>query len=203
MSCIAPVEDATVEAARLRRDLVPDRALVGTGLEAEREPRAGGLVLHPPQRRIGRLRRGPEVLAVAGAVPAPVLDAADRHPHARPGGHEDGHVEGPVLLGAEDLFALVEQDRDVGRVDDHEVVHGRAAVELLDDESASAAIGERDVLERGRRPEQRAHGERAVHVGRADAEGLRQEVAQRGQGRFGRGMRLLSSLHESRREAHV
>ena len=137
---------------------------------------------------------------MAAAVPAAGLDAAHRHAQLRAGGDEHGHVEGAVLLRAEDLLALVEQDGRVGRVEDDEVVDRRAALELLDEQRrARRPWANDDVLERGRRAEQREDGERAVDVGFAE------RAAARTDGRAGRARvwtvgssGLLSLLRESR-----
>ena len=66
-------------------------------------------------------------------IPAPLLDAADRNEDPLAGGHEHGRVEGAVLLGAEHLLALVDEQRKVGRVLDAEPGHDRAALDLLDE----------------------------------------------------------------------
>ena len=166
MSCIAPVADAT----SIRLDLAATSSHTAPCSARASSPAAtracAAPVLHPPQRRVRGLRRRRERLAVAGAVPAAVLDAAHRHAHARPGADEDRHVERPVLLRAEDLLALVQEHVGVGRVEHDEVVHRRALVELLDEEAAREAVGEGDVLGDRRRAEQREDGERAVDVGR-------------------------------------
>ena len=68
---------------------------------------------------MGRLRRGSERLVVAPMVPAALLDAADRDAQRGARRHQDGDVERAVLLGAEDLLALVEQEHgQLGRVVD-------------------------------------------------------------------------------------
>jgi hypothetical protein len=102
---------------------------------------------------------------VAAAVPAAVLDAADGHRELRARGHQHRHVEGAVLLGAEDLLALVEQDREIRRVGDDEVVHGGAAGRLGHRRAERRSLGERAVRQPGLGPEQREDRERAGDVG--------------------------------------
>ena len=126
-------------ARRFARDLVPDLALRARGL------RRGERLAHLRGSSRGAARdrrpgaRG-ERLAVARAVPAAGLDAAHRAPASfAPRADEHRHVERAVLLRAEHLLALVEQHGDVGRVDDEQVVDGRAAVELVDDDARAGS----------------------------------------------------------------
>jgi hypothetical protein len=111
----------------LMGDLRPDLALGGTRLESCGRPLAHTGRLQAPKLGVGGLGRRCEGLAVARAVPATALDAADRHVELRLRRHQHRHVEGAVLLGAEDLLAVVEQDADVERIGDAEVVDRRAA----------------------------------------------------------------------------
>ena len=80
---------------------------------------------------------------------------------AERGRDERRDVERSVLLGAEHLLALVEQDRDVERVVDDQVVHARPAAELLHGRALLDGLGERDVAHRRRAiGDQREHRER-------------------------------------------
>ena len=149
------------------RDLVPDLGLVGAGLHAGRDLDPGALVLQPPHPWIGRLPGGLEAFPVAAAVPAALLDAADRDLELRVGGDEDREVEDAVLLRPEDLLALVEEDGLAALVVDHQVVDGGAAGELGDRDLALAG-SEGHVVEGGRGAEEGVDGERAGDVGLAD-----------------------------------
>lgn len=66
------------------------------------------------------------------------------HGHALLGarGHQDGRVEGAVLLRAEHLLALIEQDGDVERVAHEEVVDRDALGQLADDGARDGRLGE-------------------------------------------------------------
>src|SRR4051794_19884455 len=99
-----------VHAVGLLLDLLPYGVLMRAGFHAGHRAHPRLPVLHLAQRGISGLGSGREGLAVAAAVPAPRLDAAHRHAELRAGGDEHGDVERPVLLGAEYLLALVEQD---------------------------------------------------------------------------------------------
>ena len=121
---------------------------------------------------------------MAPAVPAPLLDAAHRDPGLLAGRDQDGHVERAVLLGAEDLLALVEEEGKRRGVVDDEVADGRAALELGDGRAVVAPVGERGVLEARLGSEDREDGEGAGDVGLAEAELAGEEVAQ-GAGRWG------------------
>ena len=141
--------------------LSPDLALNRARLQAGGNARARLRVLHPAQARIGRLRRRGERLVMARPVPAPGLDTADRHLQHRVGRDQRRDVERSVLLRPEHLLALVEQDRDLERVVDDQVVHARPAVELLDARASLDGLGERDVAHRRRAiGDQREHRER-------------------------------------------
>ena len=130
----------------------------------------GRLTFEAPQRRVVGVRCGLEVLVVPAAVPAALLDAADRDPDLGAGGDEDVAVHRTVLLGADDLLALVEQERPVGRVADEQPVDGGALVELLDERAVLDGIGERAVLEQRRGAEDREDGERADDLRLAEGE---------------------------------
>ena len=119
---------------------------------------------------------------MAATVPPAGLDAADRHLQLRAGADEHGDVERAVLLGAEDLLALVEQDRLVGRVEDEQVVDLGVLLELLDRGAGGAALGEGHVLLLRRGSEDREDGERPVDVRIAEAQGLGEVVLQGGCG---------------------
>ena len=89
---------AHAEPRRLRGDLAPDGALRG---RAEVVPK-------PAQLGMRRPRRGREP---ARAVrPAALLDALRRDLQLRAGGDEDRALEHAVLLRADELLALVEED---------------------------------------------------------------------------------------------
>ena len=143
-------------------DLSPDLALNRARLQAGSDAGSRLRVLHPAQPGIGRLRCRGKRLVVTSSVPAASLDAADRHLQHGRGGHEHRDVEGSVLLGAEHLLALVEQDRDIERVVDDQVVDARAAAELLHGRAPLYGLGERHVSHRRRAiGDQREHGERS------------------------------------------
>ena len=80
-----------------------------------------------------------------GAVPTPLLDAGDGDRHFRAGTDEDGDVEDPVLLGADELLAVVEQHGFVERVDDRELGHRTGIRGLADREATRQCLVERDV----------------------------------------------------------
>ena len=144
------------------RHLPPDLALLGARLQAGGNARPRLRVLHPSQPGIGGLGCRRERLVVASPVPAASLDAADRHLKRGRGGHEHRNVERAVLLGAEHLLALVEQDREIERVVDDQVVDARATAELLDGRASLHGLRERHVSHRWRAiGDQREHGERS------------------------------------------
>ncbi len=178
--CIGVRVDA--HAPRFLGHFVPHGRLHGPDLSAGDRTDGGLAVLHPAQGGIRGLRSRREPLAVARAIPAAVLDTADRHPDVGASAHEDRHVEGAVLLGAEHLLALVEQDRLVGRVEHVEVVDGREPLDLLDGHAPGAALSERDVLEHRVRPVHGEDGQWTVHVGIADAQRLGEMVVEGGEG---------------------
>ena len=136
-----------------RGDVVPHLALVGPRGQARRR-RARWRVARFARRSAGSAAcgAGREVLGGARAVPAPLLDAAHGHAHARAGADEDRDVERAVLLRAEHLLALVDEQRQVGRVLDDQVVDGRALVELLDEGAEAGGGREGAVVERGSGP---------------------------------------------------
>ena len=115
-------------------------------------------------------------------VPASDLDAADGHLQLRARSDEHGDVERPVLLGAEDLLALVEQDRLVGRVEHEQVVDLGVMLELLDRGAGGAALREGHVLRARRGSEDREDGEWSVDVRIAEAQGLGEVVVHGGCG---------------------
>jgi hypothetical protein len=84
---------------------------------------------------------------------------------------EHGHVERPVLLGTEHLLALVEQDRDLERVVDEQVIDAGAGLKLGDRRTALERVLEREVA-RDRRGvgDQREDRERPGDVGAVDGE---------------------------------
>ena len=79
------------------------------------------------------------------AVPAALLDARDGDRQLRAGADEHGDVEDPVLLGADELLAVVEQHGHVERVDDRELGHRAGVRGLADREAARERLVERDV----------------------------------------------------------
>ena len=94
---------------------------------------------------MGSARGRREALAAVG--PAAALHAVDRHGHLRHRGDEDRPLEDAVLLGADELFALEEQDVRLQRVGDEERPDGAGMVDLGDDEPAGRGFVEPDVLE--------------------------------------------------------
>ena len=107
-------------------------------------------------------------------IPAPGLHTAHRHTQLLLCGHEHRHVERAVLLGADHLFALIEEDGDLGPVLHDEVVDGGSALVLAEPYPALAALCEGDELLAWLGPEQGEYGEWSDHVGIADAERIAQ-----------------------------
>ena len=132
-----------LEALRLRRDLVPDGLLARPALLAE--------------RRVGRVRRGLEL--GRAERPAARLDAAHRQARLRVRRDERELLDDPVLLRADELLALVEQDELVERVLDQELADDRLGVDLRDERARARRP------RRGRRT--RASARRAGRAGRA------------------------------------
>ena len=122
--------------------LLPDLALVGTRRSAGGSAEVRGVSLRAAQVRIGGLRRGREVLVVAPRVPATVLDAGHVEVRAVTGLDEHGGVEAAVLLSAEHLLPLVDEQREVGGVLEAQLTDGGAAVELLDEGAELDGLGE-------------------------------------------------------------
>ena len=99
--------------------------------------------------------------------PASLLDAAHGDGHGGAGGDEHGHIEDAVLLGADQLLAVEEEQRLVGRVGDLEIRH-RPRLAHLRDADALAGLAEREPGGLGEeRGEDGDHGERAVGDGLA------------------------------------
>ena len=67
-----------------------------------------------------------------------------------PGLDEHRGVEAAVLLSAEHLLPLVDEQREVGGVLEAQLANGRAAVELLDEGAELDGLGEGAVGELGR-----------------------------------------------------
>ena len=88
-----------------------------------------------------------------------------------PAGHQHGGVEGAVLLGAEHLLALEDEQRQVGRVLDQEVADRRALVELLDERAELGGLGEGAVGQPRLGPDDGKDGERRHVLRRAEGEG--------------------------------
>ena len=122
--------------------LPPDLTLVRTRRATGGGAEVGGVSLDAAQAWIGGLRGGREVLAVAARVPAAVLDAGHVQVRAVTGGDEHRGVEAAVLLGAEHLLALVDEQREVGGVLEAQLADGGAAVELLDEGAELDGLGE-------------------------------------------------------------
>ena len=91
------------------------------------------LRLAPAQLGVRRVRRGRE--PCRARAPAALLDARDGDPRLRPAADEHGHVEDAVLLRADELLAVVEQDVGVERVVDRELGHRAGRVDLGDREA--------------------------------------------------------------------
>ena len=173
-------------ARRLGAHLVPNRALVGARLDPCAHRLANLTGLRAAQLGIGGLRRGVELLGVAAPVPAPLLYAAHRDPGLALGRDQHGHVERPVLLRAEHLLALEQEEGERRGVVDDEIADGRAALELGDRRALAAALGKRDVLEARLGAEDREDGEGAGDVGVAETQIASNEVAERLGLRLGR-----------------
>ena len=122
---------------------------------------------------VGGLRRGGEVLAVPPRVPAALLDAAHGQVRAAAGRDEHGGVEAAVLLGAEHLLALVDEQGEVGGFLELEVADAGALVELLDERAELDRAGERAVGELAGAAEDGKDGEGACDLRFAECEVLR------------------------------
>jgi hypothetical protein len=133
------------EARRLRRDLGPDRGLAAARVPVLAQRRVGGA-----RRRLERRRR---------VLPAAGLDAARGKRQLRACGHERRPLEHPVLLGADELLALVEEDELVERVVQRELLDDALLADLGDGQPAGDGLVQADVVEpRLRGGEQRDQG---------------------------------------------
>src|SRR5437867_351401 len=94
-----------IEAVSFLAERVPHLALRDSALErCRREP----LRLPATKLRVGSVRgRAKEGTP---RMPAALLDARDRNARLALRGDEHGHVQDPVLLRAEQLLAVVEED---------------------------------------------------------------------------------------------
>jgi hypothetical protein len=82
----------------------------------------------------------------AACAPASLLDAGDGDLRLANGGDENGDVEDAVLLRAEQLLAVVQEDVLVERVGREQLRHGARRVELGDLEPERHRLLEREVL---------------------------------------------------------
>ena len=140
MSRLAPVGRGDRHPLLLLADLLPHLAL---GDAAGERLRGEHLGLAAAQVGVRDVRGRVEV--DRGAVPAALLDAGDGDRQLRAGADEHRDVEDPVLLGADELLAVVEQHGLVERVDDGELGHRAGVGGLADREAARQRLVERDV----------------------------------------------------------
>jgi hypothetical protein len=123
-------------------------------------------------RAHGGVERGVARAELAAAVaPAPLLHAAHRDGQLRAGGHLHRGVEDAVLLGADQLLAVQQEQRAVGAVRDFEEGDGAGVVHLSDPGAVAGFVQcEPDgVVEVG--GEQRDDGQGAVGDGLAGQDG--------------------------------
>jgi hypothetical protein len=105
------------------------------------------------------------------ARPAALLDARDRDLQSRARIDEDAHVQDAILLRADELLAVVEQDARVERVLDHELGNGPRLVDLADAQPAGERLVEREVVgDRVVPGEERCDEDPAVRAGLAELE---------------------------------
>ena len=120
---------------------------------------------------MGGVRRRPE--AGARRAPASLLDARHGDGKLGLGGDEHGDVEDSILLRADELLAVVEQDLLGKGVDDAQLRHGARLADLLDPEPARERLLEREVRRariRGRK--EGTDDDPTVLDGLAELEGL-------------------------------
>ena len=118
---IAEVEELECIRADLSGDVRPDGGLVGRALagighrpgDLGHPLRAAGRILGP------RRRREPAGLR----APAPGLDARHRDDQLGLRGHEDGQVDDPVLLRADELLAIDDERRLETAIDHSQLRH--------------------------------------------------------------------------------
>jgi hypothetical protein len=130
-----------VHAGRLRGDLLPDLVL----RDPERARRARlPLGLAPPEVRVRGARRGGE--GCAPPAPAAALDTRDGDTRIRARRDEDGDVQNPVLLGAHELLAVVQQDAPFERVEREELRNASGLIDLGDVEAERRGLVEGQVV---------------------------------------------------------
>jgi hypothetical protein len=119
---------------------------------------------------VGRLRRRGE--AASAVLPAAGLHARDRDAGIHPARHQHRHVQDPVLLGADQLLAVVQQHRPRERVVHQQLRHRRLLADLADHEPLIERCIKRQVVGRGSAAgEQRHHRDAAMGDGIAELEG--------------------------------
>ena len=106
---------------------------------------------------------------VCGGMPAAGFDAAHRHNQAALLAHQDGGVQHPVLLGADELLAVEDEDARGALIDHPQLGHRAAGADLGDVERAGAQrCRQRLVARPAVAPEgKRHHREAAVRLGLA------------------------------------
>src|SRR4029079_12114858 len=111
-------------------------------------------------------------------APASRLDARDRERNRRRLRDEHGQVDDPVLLGADQFFAVDDQHRTLAVVDDAELGDAASGGDLGDVQRAGAnRVGERVVKRRAAwRTQQRIDGERVDRGWRSDGERRQERV---------------------------
>jgi hypothetical protein len=116
--------------------------------------------LASPPRRIKRALGWLELLADGG--PAAGLDARHRQNERGSLRHEDREVDDAILLGADELFSVDDEDRTSAIVGDPQLRHATVGRHFRDVERAGSQGIRQRVVEgsRRRRSEQRINGQR-------------------------------------------
>ena len=120
MACTRGRIDSVIEGHRAH--LIPNRALIGPRRPACDRLLAGVFGLTPANSRVGGLGSRVKGFSVARAIPATGLHAADRNGQRAALFDQSRNVEGSVLLGTENLFALEQKDLLLGWVLNKQVV---------------------------------------------------------------------------------
>src|SRR5262249_28942589 len=129
-------------------------------LRGHSSPDARLRALRAAKLRRGRPRRGREDARPVG--PAPLLDAGDREGGDGLGRDQRRALDDAVLLGADELLALVQEDGLVELVVEGERLDGARLAQLAHRRTAGERLVEADVLERRRRAgDERKYGESA------------------------------------------
>jgi hypothetical protein len=115
---------------------------------------------------------------VADVPPASRLDARDRQRNGRTLRHEHRQVDDPVLLGADQLFAVDDEHRPLAVVDDAELRDAAGGRDLGDMHGAGTnGVGERVVKRSAcRRTQERIDRERVEARGRSERKRRQERV---------------------------